>query len=539
MSVYGRPIAMPKLITQYSVFIGSPGGLETERALFRKEIDKYSLIHSKPFDVLFRPVGWEETVGGVGRAQAVINEDLKACDYAVFVLHDRWGTPTGSGHTSGTEEEWDLAEQLYEAGSLNNIVLLFKDVDRTKLADPGPQLEAVLRFRKKIETGRKYLFKTFASLDSFGIELERCLAQWLKLHHDMGSKAASDSLAIAPAPTKAEPEATPAPAVLPGFDYWFSECGKLANTEIPDYNGALFCAQKAVSCSATDSQWMMATNSVGSSLYFLNMHHDAIQSFSSIINRYSTSSDAEHHSWVAIAQVNKGVSLSTLGRSEEAIAVYDGVIARYATATEPALREPLAKTLVNKGITLGALGRSEEEIAVYNDLIARYGTATEPALREQVAKALVNKGGRLSQIGRSEEAIATCDDIIARYATATEPALREQVAKALGNKAWGSYLAGDDTRYLELTDRALVILPNYNVCLANRAFALHLLGRSETEVTDAYAQALRATPDRQKWYTIAIEDLEKHSERHPGAPPIAADFITAIAALGRDLPNRA
>jgi len=72
---------------------------------------------------MFHPVGWEDTIGGVGRPQEQINEDLKHCDYAVFVLHDRWGSPTGSGHTSGTEEEWALAEELYKATKIRNITL--------------------------------------------------------------------------------------------------------------------------------------------------------------------------------------------------------------------------------------------------------------------------------------------------------------------------------------------------------------------------------------------------------------------------------
>lgn len=88
---------MPKTITQYNVFIGSPGGLGEERRRFKALLDKYSAYHASAKDVRFHPVGWEDTVGGVGRPQALINEDLKQCDYAVFVLHDRWGSSTGSG----------------------------------------------------------------------------------------------------------------------------------------------------------------------------------------------------------------------------------------------------------------------------------------------------------------------------------------------------------------------------------------------------------------------------------------------------------
>jgi Domain of unknown function (DUF4062) len=101
--------------------------------------------------VLFQPVGWEDTVGGAGRPQALINEDLKQCDYAVSVFRDRWGSPTGAGYTSGTEEEWALAEELYKLNTIRNIALFFKKVDARQLRDPGKQLEAVLSFKSRIE----------------------------------------------------------------------------------------------------------------------------------------------------------------------------------------------------------------------------------------------------------------------------------------------------------------------------------------------------------------------------------------------------
>lgn len=138
---------MPKTITQYRVFLGSPGGLDDEREKFRKALEKFSLLHAARKDVMFHAVGWENTIGGAGRPQSLINEDLKTCDYAVFVFHDRWGSETGNGCTSGTEEEWTLAEELYKKSEIRNIALFFKDVGPERLADPGPQLEKVLGSR--------------------------------------------------------------------------------------------------------------------------------------------------------------------------------------------------------------------------------------------------------------------------------------------------------------------------------------------------------------------------------------------------------
>jgi hypothetical protein len=144
---------VPKLLTQYRVFIGSPSGLDEERKCFRCTLTRYTALHSEPRGVAFHPVGWEDTLGGVGRPQDIINEDLKRCDFVVFVLHDHWGSPTGSGYTSGVEEEFAIASELYNANQIRQIALFFKQVDPRQIADPGKQLEMVLAFKQRILAG--------------------------------------------------------------------------------------------------------------------------------------------------------------------------------------------------------------------------------------------------------------------------------------------------------------------------------------------------------------------------------------------------
>ncbi|MDQ6868101.1 MAG: DUF4062 domain-containing protein [Pseudomonadota bacterium] len=90
---------MSRFLTQYLVFIGSPGGLEAERKAFRRTLEQYTASDAMPRGVTFHPVGWEDTLGGVGRAQDLINKDLEQCDYAVFVWHDHWGSRTGKRKT--------------------------------------------------------------------------------------------------------------------------------------------------------------------------------------------------------------------------------------------------------------------------------------------------------------------------------------------------------------------------------------------------------------------------------------------------------
>ncbi len=77
------------------VFIASPGGLGAERRMFRDALRKHNEIDANQRGVHFIPVGWEDTLGGLGRPQGRINEDIRTCDYMILVFHDRWGSPLG------------------------------------------------------------------------------------------------------------------------------------------------------------------------------------------------------------------------------------------------------------------------------------------------------------------------------------------------------------------------------------------------------------------------------------------------------------
>jgi hypothetical protein len=98
---------VPKLLTEYRVFIASPSGLDEERKSFRDTLETFNNVFAEPVGVIFYPVSWEVTVGGVGRPQELINQELRECDYAIFVFHDRWGSSPSAlpgKYTSGVEE---------------------------------------------------------------------------------------------------------------------------------------------------------------------------------------------------------------------------------------------------------------------------------------------------------------------------------------------------------------------------------------------------------------------------------------------------
>ena len=166
------------------IFIASPGGLDAERRAFRELIHSYNDIEANPRGVTFKPVGWENTLGEMGerRAQEVINQDLRECHFFLLVLHTRWGSSPGGGYTSGCEEEYEEALKCLEAGTMKQMGVLFKAVSPDMLADPGPQLKKVLKFRKKLEKEWSGLYKTFDDARSFEDLLRRYLAHWCREH---------------------------------------------------------------------------------------------------------------------------------------------------------------------------------------------------------------------------------------------------------------------------------------------------------------------------------------------------------------------
>lgn len=182
---------MAETITRYKVFIASPGGLEGERNAFREIIRDYNEeIDELRRDVSFMPVGWEETLGGVGRPQSLINADIIECDYFILLLWDRWGSSPGnkgkSKYSSACEEEFALALKCLKSSEkpMREIVILFKAVAPKQMADPGEQLRSMLEFRQRIEAEKEHFFTTYDEISMFRKRLRRHLASWLQNHEN-------------------------------------------------------------------------------------------------------------------------------------------------------------------------------------------------------------------------------------------------------------------------------------------------------------------------------------------------------------------
>jgi hypothetical protein len=194
---------MPIALKGLQVFIATPDGLDDIRKCFQKVVTAYNVADAVRRGVIFVPVAWKDAFGGRGRPQDHINRELAPCDYFVMVLHDRWGTPSGTTdrhgrpYRSGVEEEYCTAKELHQAGSMLDMLVFFRAVDPHQRADPGEQLSQVLAFRQELEAEHSDHYRTFELEEEFADELRRHLAKWL-----FESQTSEPSQEV-PAPTSA------------------------------------------------------------------------------------------------------------------------------------------------------------------------------------------------------------------------------------------------------------------------------------------------------------------------------------------------
>ncbi|MCH7997712.1 MAG: DUF4062 domain-containing protein, partial [Chloroflexi bacterium] len=167
-----------KTLTVRHVFIGSPGDLREERRLFPEILTQVNKIKANALGIELKPLGWEDTLPGFGRPQELINEDVKKADLCVMLLWKRWGTPTGE-YSSGFEEEYELARVLHKEKGKPDTWLFFRAVPQEMMADPGPQLNKGIRFRKKVEKERGCFYKHYEVPVDWEKLLTEYLCRWL------------------------------------------------------------------------------------------------------------------------------------------------------------------------------------------------------------------------------------------------------------------------------------------------------------------------------------------------------------------------
>lgn len=161
----------------FKVFLASPSDLTDERMAAKRVVDEFNGQLAEKLGYQAELVGWEDTLPGMGRPQALINRDLDGCDLFVGLLWKRWGTPpdNSGAYTSGFEEEFRLSVDRFEREQRPEIHLLLKDIEAAALQDPGDQLRRVQEFRKQVFSERRLLAKTFADLSAFERAFRQCI----------------------------------------------------------------------------------------------------------------------------------------------------------------------------------------------------------------------------------------------------------------------------------------------------------------------------------------------------------------------------
>lgn len=150
-----------------AVFIASPGDLPGERQQFRAAIMQLNAGFGDGANIEFEALGWEDTLASTGRRnQNVINAEIDRCDVFILVMHRRWGQPAPDAYpySSYSEEEFHRALELWKQTKRPEIFVFFKRVDLAQEADPGPQLEQVLKFKRHLEDTRRVLYRTFTEV---------------------------------------------------------------------------------------------------------------------------------------------------------------------------------------------------------------------------------------------------------------------------------------------------------------------------------------------------------------------------------------
>lgn len=184
-----------------TIFLASPGDLVPERQRARQIVDELNREAAKEAEVFLRLTGWEDTLPGAGRPQALINQDVERCDVFIGTVWKRWGTPSGK-HSSGFEEEWTIALGRLPSPEAPQIWLAFKRVDAAQLDDPGEQLQRVLAFRESVTASRVVFYKEYGTTDEWGAMLRSWLITLLmkkmKERHQQHGSAVKSSAPTTP-----------------------------------------------------------------------------------------------------------------------------------------------------------------------------------------------------------------------------------------------------------------------------------------------------------------------------------------------------
>lgn len=462
---------MPHQLRTYRVFLASPGGLERIRGRFRDAVLEYSDNEAWRRGLRFEPIGWEDVSSGMGRPQSLINPLLNRADFAVFGLRDRWGSPSDlhGKYSSGTEEEWECANQLYSEGRILGIQIYFFPVARAKANAPDLQLKAVWRFKARLEDGKLALHKSLKRDAEFERLLRKTLGEWAAMLD--AAKGGKDELRpYEDASAAAESSAIERPGLL-----------ELSWAHAIEGNVplALDTLTRGSSSLAVSTERARADILRARYLIRLDRPHEAIETIRALPGKLREVSNEEARAALAVeglivkvqayivakefdaaiaasdaivAEIRKNApsspnrilldaltfksdALLAQLRYAEALQTYDELLAVFLPESALHFRERTAAILFNKAATLGRMGRVEDEIAIYGTLIDKYKNDVETVMKERVSRALIDRALTEKSLGRTEKSRAGFLAVLDYLRGETDPTLLAKRAVAEGELA--------------------------------------------------------------------------------------------------------
>jgi len=158
---------------QIRVFVATPGDVGKERGILRELIEDFDLMFEGLEAVNIRFVGWETAVPSLGRAQELINKNLRSADIFVGIMWNRFGSSTGK-FDSGTEEEFNAAFDLWKERGVPWVIFYFSDMPSVlNSAEETDQRKKVLEFKKTIQ--QHGLTDTYSDINEFRRKVMRHL----------------------------------------------------------------------------------------------------------------------------------------------------------------------------------------------------------------------------------------------------------------------------------------------------------------------------------------------------------------------------
>ncbi len=165
-----------------NIFISSPSDVESERNSVHGVVEDINRTLGARLGVFLRVKDWKKFRAYGECPEELIEKQLQDCDLFIMIFSRRFGSPPSSDShfQSGTEFEYEIARRLRERSTHKRpeICAYFKQInDDTLLNDPGPELQKVLDFKKKLQ--HTVFYKEYTSSEVFPFQLKDHIIEWL------------------------------------------------------------------------------------------------------------------------------------------------------------------------------------------------------------------------------------------------------------------------------------------------------------------------------------------------------------------------